>query len=207
VVNRQRRGAIRTDFVDDAAGSAESAERDLGARASETKGGRTLSVEENKALLRHALDTLWNRRDISAWLALTAPTIAVHLGNAHYHGPDDVRGFFEKLQTAFTDSRVTIEDIWGEDGRVAVRWRIDAKQTGALEHVEPLGTDISIWAVEAARVEGGTVAEVWIGLDRMSTMEQLGVLPTDGSLPPRPIQWMLAKQRRKRLQERCDLHV
>jgi hypothetical protein len=43
------------------------------------------------------------------------------------------------------------------------------------------------------------LAEVWIGLDRLSTMEQLGVLPTDGSEPPRPIQWMLMKQRRKRL--------
>jgi hypothetical protein len=30
-------------------------------------------------------------------------------------------------------------------------------------------------------------------------MEQLGVLPTDGSEPPKPIQWVLMKQRRKRL--------
>ena len=166
----------------------------------ERKAGKV--SEENKELVRRALDALWNQRDIDGWLAMATPTIAVHLGNANYGGPDEVRGFFQKLQTAFSDSHVTIDEIWAENGGVAIRWRIDAKQTGPLEHLEPLGTDISIWAVEAARVEGGKVAEVWIGLDRMSTLEQLGALPTDGSMPPKPVRWMLAKQRRKRLKER-----
>jgi predicted ester cyclase len=158
-----------------------------------------MSVEDNKALLQRAVEVLWNERDVDKWFTFTTDEITLHFGNVDYRGPAEVREFFEKLQAAFTDSRVNVEDIWGEGDRMAMRWRLEMTQTGRLETIDPLGTRVSIWALEAARFVEGKLAELWLGLDRMATMEQLGVLPTDGSEPPKPIQWVLMKQRRKRL--------
>ena len=158
-----------------------------------------MSVEENKSVLRRAADTLWNQRDIPGWLALATDEVVLHVGNVDYRGSADVGAFWEKLHAAFTGSQIIIDDMWGEDDRVVMRWRLSMTQTGRLEQVDPLDTKISIWALEAVRFKGGKLDELWLGLDRMATMEQLGVLPTDGSEPPKPIQWMLMKQRRKRL--------
>src|SRR5262249_43446740 len=81
-----------------------------------------MSVEENKATIRRVIDEL-SRGNVSIVDQAFSPDFAFH---AHTHADEPLRGL-QGARTMVTSSalsevRATIEDIFGEGDRVAVRW-------------------------------------------------------------------------------------
>ena len=78
------------------------------------------------------------------------------------------------------DLRVTIEELVAEADKVAVRRSYDGTHQEELLGVPPTGKHVRIGGISIFRLAEGKIAEHWEQLDRLTLMQQLGVLPTPG---------------------------
>jgi predicted ester cyclase len=99
----------------------------------------------------------------------------------HSEGLQGVEPFKQQItafRTAFSDLRVTIEDLLLADGgRFASRTTVTGTHTGNLIGMPPTGKRISVEAVDIGRIADGQAQERWGGLNMYSMLTQLGVIP------------------------------
>ncbi len=81
------------------------------------------------------------------------------------------------LWTAFSELKVTIDDVVAEGDRVAVRFALSGKHTGPLMGIAPTGKTIHVTGSGIFKVVDGKAAENWVNFDSLGMMQQLGVVP------------------------------
>ena len=136
--------------------------------------------EQNKALVRQAVEEVWNGRNFTNLGAFVASDIVIHatLPEAEIHGPEGIREFYGALHNAFPDLRFTIEDQIAEGDRVVTRWTATGTHTGAFQGLPPTGTRIKLTGIDIDRIVNGKVIECWPNADELGLLQQLGALPT-----------------------------
>ncbi|MBI4491907.1 MAG: ester cyclase [Chloroflexi bacterium] len=138
----------------------------------------TASTEQNKALARQLIE-IFNQRDVAA-LGQVLPTDYVHHDPALPLPTSGLEGYRQATQVffdAFRDAHMTIEDLTGEEDRVAFRWTFRGTHTGPLMGIPPTGKQVSISAIQLSRVAGGKIVESWVNYDAMGLLQQLGAIP------------------------------
>lgn len=140
-----------------------------------------MSTEDNKALVRGAVEEEWNQGNFAHVDELTA---------SHYihHDPDsptiqtreDYKRWVTESRQAFPDLHLTIEDMIAERDQVAVRWTFRGTNTGAIVtpmYIPATGKQVTVTGITISRLAGGKIVEDWHQVDMMSFMQQLGLLP------------------------------
>lgn len=85
---------------------------------------------------------------------------------------------------SFPDFVLTIEDIFAEGDRVAVRYSFAGTHRGTIAGVPPTGKRVSLGGnIGIYRVVAGQITEGYGAWDRYALLEQLGVLPPAGAQP------------------------
>jgi steroid delta-isomerase-like uncharacterized protein len=154
---------------------------------------RETTPEENKELIRHAIDEVLNKGN----LALVDETYSADLITHRPGLPEPIRGrqgykdYITSLRTGFPDLRFEIEDMLAERDKVMVQWTLRGTQTGELVGLPPTGKRVTEHGVLAFRMSGGKVAEIWLVLNEMEILQQLGVIPASGGTIPKPLVLML----------------
>jgi len=116
-----------------------------------------MSVERNKALVRQQFERVVNLGDLDLADATVSPSYIDHAAPAERaRGPASIKAFALRQRAMFPDAHVTIEDIIGEDDRVAVR--IVMKGTPADG-----GPPVSIRGTVWWRCADGKIVERWGG--------------------------------------------
>lgn len=140
-----------------------------------------MSVEEdNKALVRHYVDEVWNQGNLAAIDAIISPNFVQHTRGVP-PGRDGVKAFFASLRASFSDISSTVEDVIAEGDIVMWRSTIRATQTGAFRGIPPTGKAITVTAMNIMRVENGQFAENWGEQDNLAMLRQLGILAQPNS--------------------------
>lgn len=138
-----------------------------------------MGAEENIATLREIVDAI-NRRDLATVAAKIAPGFVRHdLASlwTDVREAAGVRDFLSTLIDGVPDLRLDIEQIWGNEDRVAMWIRMTGKHTGGeLVGVAQAGAALDISSINLYRFDGGKVAETWQLPDAAGLMRQLGVL-------------------------------
>jgi len=80
------------------------------------------------------------------------------------------------VREAFPDLETSIDDMFGEGDRVAIRWSSAGTHRGAFLGVPPTGRRISTQGITIARLEGDHIAEEWVTWDLTQLLTDLGVL-------------------------------
>src|SRR5215210_543024 len=131
---------------------------------------RSVSLEENKALVRREQGELWNYTgDLDAAEELFAPEQAEA---ARQEASDFRRGFPDVVST--------IEDLIAEGDKVAARWRARATHRGEYVGIPPTGKEVEFTGISVYRIEGGRIAESWTVEDELGLMRQIGAVPEPG---------------------------
>jgi predicted ester cyclase len=94
--------------------------------------------------------------------------------------PMDLAGhkeFATSFYTAIPDLKHQIEDVFAEDDRVAVRFRLTGTNSGSFMGNAPSGKPIDAGALALVRVDSGRVSELRAEFDKLGLMQQIGALP------------------------------
>ena len=138
--------------------------------------------EQNKTIVRRLFDELWNKGNLSVADELIAPTYAHHDASTQDfgRGPESEKKRVTLYRTAFSDLRLTVEDMIAEGETVVARWSCRGAHKGDLNGIAPTGKQFVISGVSIVRFTGGKMVEGWINWDALGLMQQLSVVPELG---------------------------
>lgn len=134
--------------------------------------------EQNKALVRHAVEEVWNGQNFANLSEMVASDIVIHatLPEGEIHGPEGIKHFYGALHNAFPDLHFTIEDQIAEGDRVVTRWSARGTHTGEFQGIPPTGTQFRLTGIDIDRIANGKVVECWPNADELGLLQQLGVV-------------------------------
>jgi len=137
-----------------------------------------MSTQDNKALVQRFHEEVLNRRNLAALDQFVSPNAVNHSVPAGL--PQGPSQFLSLHLNAFPDLQVTVEDLLADGDKVVARVSIRGTHQGALRGISPTGKPISVMAINILRIVNGQIVEHWGLADRLSTLQQLGVVPTPG---------------------------
>jgi steroid delta-isomerase-like uncharacterized protein len=134
-------------------------------------------ITSNKELVRRLTEDVWNEGQIEEVDDLLAPDFT-----GRGFGPQDLdragyKHFVSEHREIFPDLEFLLEDVLGEDDRVAVRWIRNGTQEKSIMDVEPTGNQISVSGMTIYRIVDNAIAEAWNIRDTVAMLQQLGLVP------------------------------
>jgi len=140
-----------------------------------------MSAEEIKALTRRWFEEA--NKGKAAFMAvideLHTPDVVFHGGNGEEgHGLENFRKECDEVFSAFPDLHFTIDDMFVEGDKVAIRHTWTGTHKGEMKGIPPTNKKVTMWELEIDRVAGGKFAEIWARYDTLGMMQQLGLAPT-----------------------------
>jgi steroid delta-isomerase-like uncharacterized protein len=90
------------------------------------------------------------------------------------HGPKEFAAFADRIRNAFPDTDIVVEDVFGVDDKVAVRWSAKMIHKGDGLGVPATGKEVRITGMSIARIVKGKIVEGWDNWDRLAMLEQIG---------------------------------
>lgn len=139
--------------------------------------------EQNEAVVRRWFEEVWNQ-GCEASIDELFPTgsVAHGLGDSEQdvHGPDEFKPFVANIRGALPDTHISIDDIFSDGDRVAVRVTLRGSHTGQGFGVPPTGRRVSIQGIIIVRLVDGRIREGWNSYDQLGLLRQIGALPGAG---------------------------
>jgi steroid delta-isomerase-like uncharacterized protein len=137
-----------------------------------------MSVQQNIELLTRWFQEVWNEGKTQTVHDLLAPE-AVATGQAgsgvELHGPEEFVRFVEQIRGAFPDIKVTVEDAFGSDDKVALRWSATMTHSGHALGIPATGKSVRLTGITIVRIVNGKLVEGWDNWDQLAMLEQIGV--------------------------------
>ena len=138
-----------------------------------------MSAEENKALVSHYIEVVWNQRNIAALDGLTTPNYQRYVSaTAAPLNREGQRQRISGFQTAFPDLQFTIEDLLAEGDRVTFRATLRGTHQGVFPFLQGIADQQTNNNLRSyvVRIERKKFAEHWGGPDFCDLLKQLGAL-------------------------------
>ncbi len=100
-------------------------------------------------------------------------------------GKKGVEAFIEterNYKDAFPNKKAKIDDIFAAGDRVIVLWTCTGTHEGELHDIPPTHRKFSINGISIYQFSNGKISEIWQSWDRLSLLEQLGVVEKEHAL-------------------------
>jgi steroid delta-isomerase-like uncharacterized protein len=128
-------------------------------------GRAVMTVGDSKAAVRSYFEEFLNQGDLGAADAIFIPEVRFHYPLGELNGIEAIRGYIVGFRAAFPDVHFTVEDMFGDHERVAVRWRLTGTQTGTFRGKPPTGKHVTVTGNTIFRVQNGKIPEMWVAFD------------------------------------------
>jgi steroid delta-isomerase-like uncharacterized protein len=139
-----------------------------------------MSADANAAAARRVTEEAFNEGRLEVIDELCSPDIVTH----DPAEPEDLRGTevlkerVMRYRTAMSDLRITFEDIFATEDRVAARWTAQGTNDGELAGMPATGKKMAITGNSIDRFDSdGKIVETWDNWDNAGFMAQLGLTP------------------------------
>jgi steroid delta-isomerase-like uncharacterized protein len=136
-----------------------------------------MSIEENKAIVRHFFEAGPSSGNMEAANALLSPNFALHTPLPSAPGIKGINDVVTACRAAFEHLNVTVEDMVAEGDKVTARFTARGVHKGSFMNLPPTGRSITMTGIEIFRIEGGKIAELWGEANLLGLMVQLGIFP------------------------------
>jgi predicted ester cyclase len=137
-----------------------------------------MSVSENKANYRRAIEEIMNNKNIKVIPELISPEYVYR--NPFGEDIKGIEGFRQEVSrrlNAFPDLHITIDDIFGEGDKLAVLLTSRGTFKGKLGNLEPTGKKLNYTTAYFYKFVEGKQVEARPFMDMLSFYKQLGVSP------------------------------
>jgi steroid delta-isomerase-like uncharacterized protein len=139
-----------------------------------------VQTEAHKALVQQFVDEFWNSGNLDAADELMTRDAIIHEPVAGTS--EDLKAVATMIRSAFPDWHSSVEEMLVEGDRVAERWTGRGTHRGEFQGIRPTGKLVAVPGVVFYRIADGKIAEFRGQFDRMSLLQQLGVIP-NGNAP------------------------
>jgi steroid delta-isomerase-like uncharacterized protein len=143
-----------------------------------SKGEHPMSVEENKAFVRHFVEEFWNRGNTAAADELMTADATIFLPGIGQVNKESFKAFALTLRSAFPDWYSTPEELIAEDGSVAERWTGRGTHQGEFQGIPPTGRQVTVPGFVFYCITSGKIVEFRGLFDGLSMLHQLGAMPS-----------------------------
>jgi steroid delta-isomerase-like uncharacterized protein len=140
-----------------------------------------VQTEAHKALVQQFVDEFWNSGKLDAADELMTRDAIIHEPVAGTS--EDLKAVATMIRSAFPDWHSSVEEMLVEGDRVAERWTGRGTHRGEFQGIRPTGKSVAVPGVVFYRIADGKIAEFRGQFDRMSLMQQLGVIPSPSVQP------------------------
>ncbi len=135
-----------------------------------------MSTEDNKVIVRRFYDEAINKKNLAAIDEFVDPNVIDHSGL-----PGGIEGVKQLFSMTLTpDLHLTVEDQIAEGDKVVSRLTWRGTHQGEFMGILPTGKQVTITSIEIVRLADGKVVEHRNVVDNLGTLQQLGVVPTQG---------------------------
>lgn len=144
----------------------------------EIKPGRPAdSTRENVKAVSRIWVEIWNQGLLATCDEVFAPGYIGHLPLMDVKGPEEFKQLVSAYRNAYPDVHLTVEDVFADGDRVAVRWTSRGTHQGSIMGIPPSGNKVEVMGISLFRMANGQVAEEWEGFDTLKMMQQIGAIP------------------------------
>jgi steroid delta-isomerase-like uncharacterized protein len=116
-----------------------------------------------------------NNQDYEALPDLVDPEYVYRAPGEELRGVAGLKSLLTAYHRGFPDLELVIDDMFGEENRVATAFTFTGTHLGELMGVPATGKRVSVHGTIHSRVEGGRIVEEWELLDLATMYQQLGL--------------------------------
>jgi len=122
-------------------------------------------TEENKDIVRRAVEEIWNKGNMAVADELLAANFVNHdpVGGPETSNLEAYKQGIIDFRTDFPDFHVAIEEMIAEGDKVVTRWTCTGThkgRSGAID-IAPTGKPVTIEGVTIDHIAGGKILEEW----------------------------------------------
>ncbi len=128
---------------------------------------------EERGLGARWFEEVWNKGRREAVEEMLSPDAVLHEGDRDSVGPASFYEFYDRLNAAFSESHVTVDDILVEDDRACLRWTCTCKHTGDALGIAATQKHIRVTGITILRLANGRFVEAWQNWDMLGMLEQI----------------------------------
>lgn len=149
-------------------------------------------VERNKATARRVIEEAFGVGRMEVLEEVGAPDVVLYssTGPGPVHGVAGIQASARRLRTGFPDIGFTVDDMIGEGDIVVIRWSSVQTHDGDYLGMAPTHRTAHGSGMEMFRPADGRIQAIWLQVDALGVMQQLGVLPDPNKIP-RPVMKIL----------------
>src|SRR5437660_8502596 len=103
-----------------------------------------MTIEDNKALVRRFVDEFWSNGNESAADELLGDGATIVVNGQTVEDSATLKGFARMLRSAFPDWRSELEELVGQDDRIAERWTGHGTHAGVFQGVQATGRQVAV---------------------------------------------------------------
>jgi predicted ester cyclase len=120
-----------------------------------------MSVEHHKTIARRFYEEFWLGGKSDVHDSSFAPHLAYHIYGVSTHSHQSLRALARDVHQGFTNRSGTVDDLFGEGDRVALRFSWTAAHSTHYRHHAPTNQPVNVEGVLLYRFEADQVAEMW----------------------------------------------
>ncbi len=144
-------------------------------------GGRTTSLDENKAIMRRQIEEIWNQGRLEVADEVFHPLAVAPDAPQLPPGPEGCKMVARMFRSAFPDFHMTIEDLIADGDMVSARFLQTGTHHGELFGIPPTGNRVAFEEIALIKIADGRIVASWFQTDMLGLMQQLTV---GGALAP-----------------------
>ncbi len=91
-------------------------------------------------------------------------------------GAQQIAKYVAGVRAGFPDFKLEIKQKVAEGDRLVTHWACTGTQRGEFQGISPSGRRVEMTGLTLVRIKGGQIVEERVYFDRLSLLEQLGVL-------------------------------
>ena len=136
-----------------------------------------MAESKNITTYRTVVEEAFSKGNLSVLDRLIAPNMQEHeKGVDESGGVQGLKNTIQMFRSAFPDLKFSIQDVYEIGDIVVGRLRCTGTQKGPLGDISPTNKKADVEAIDICRMSNGQITEHWGITDRMTMMEQLGVI-------------------------------
>ena len=138
-----------------------------------------VDIEKNKDFIQNFTEDFWNKHNIAAFENYFTTDFIAHFVDGDQNA-EQYKGICQAYFAAFPDMHVTTNDVLAEGDKVVKVWTVNSTSKGDFMGIPATGKPMVVKGMEVFRIADGKIAELWVSMDNLGMLTQLGVIPPMG---------------------------